>query len=535
MLTQTTTNNAQPNSVATMQLISLTTFNGAWTQNEAAHLIRRTHFGLNRADLNNALSQGSASSAVDAIVEKALTTATPDTPTWVENGPSSDIQDMYSIQFEWMDRMVRDGLLERMKLFWSNHFAVGYNNMNALHIKARRSYANHMFYYLRDIQHYAMGDFKALVKVISKSPAMLYYLNNYVNSKDGPNEDFARELLELFTLGPNNKLGEPNYSETDVSEIARAVTGWKVNEITREAVFVSRDHDASEKTIFGQTAQFDLDGVIDLIFETKGAEMAWFICKKLYVYYVSAEPNNQVIENLASTFLASGFKISEVLKVLFKSAHFYEDELIGCRLKSPIELFMGHLRELEISPDDARKNFIRLQMQQNSNEELLRPTTVFGWDGYNPPKSDNIPGHFAWLNTNYLPIRWQSLSDLILVNREGISPFSTIRLTENLSDPTDPLKIAKDLAKHLLAIPLEQADISLVEEDFAGDPAFRPDTSGLTDKEISLAKILLGPIPWYEWSVQTNPSGALSYNRIFDYRIRNYLVYLIQLPAYQLI
>lgn len=517
---------------------SLDVYTGPWTKKEAAHLVRRTHFGLKISDLNAALNAGNSENAVNQIIETALNTVLPDYPNWYQQGPSSDILDMYQIQFDWMDSMVNGGLLDRMKLFWSNHFAVSYNNMNALHIKARRSYANHMVNYTRTIQQYAMGDFKLLLRSISKDPAMLYYLNNYVNSAGSPNEDFARELLELFTLGTTDFNGTKNYTESDVAEVARAVTGWRVNESRLRSVFLAQEHDSGEKTIFGKTDTYNLDTLIDLIFEEKTYQSARFICNKLYCYFVSAEGNNEVVSQLAQHLVDNDFSIDKVLNLLFKSQHFYDSALIGCRIKSPLELYMTHFRELEIAPDTRRKEYIRIRMQQNSNEELLRPTTVFGWDGYNPPKiSDStvVPGHFAWLNTNYLPIRWQTLSDLILVNREDISAFNTIRLVEKISDPTNPIAIASDLAKHIFAVDLENVDIAPIEEGFAGDPAVQPNLEGRTQKEIDLAKLLLGPVPWYEWQVQTDANGQLVFGRIFDYLIRNYIGYLVQLPAYQLI
>lgn len=514
---------------------SLEVYNGPWTKKEAVHLVRRSHFGVSISDINALLNAGSCENAVDQIIQKAQNTPLPDYPSWFQAGPSSDILDMYDIQFGWMESMVNGGLLDRMKLFWSNHFAVSYNNMNALHIKARRSYANHMLNYTRTIEQYAMGDFKQLLREVSKDPAMLYYLNNYSNSIESPNEDFARELLELFTLGPKDVDGSENYNETDVSEVARAVTGWRVFEEQFRSFFAVRAHDNTNKTIFGKTAAYNLDTLIDLIFEERKFQSARFICRKLYAYFVSAEGNEQVSNELAQHLVDNDFQIFVVLSKLFKSQHFYDVGIKGCRIKSPLELYMGHFRELEIVPDNRRKEYIRIRMQQNSNEELLRPTTVFGWDGYNPAKSDGIPGHFAWLNTNYLPIRWQTLSDLILVTREDITAFDTMRLIEKISDPTNPIAIAVDLAKHLFAVDIAQIDIPIIEDDFAGDPATPPNVDGLSQKEIDLAKILLGPIPWYDWATQTDANGQLFYGRIFDYLIRNYIAYLVQLPAYQLI
>ena len=171
-------------------------------------------------DLNYARSLGSAANAADGIISRALSTPLPDDPQWFKNGNSGDILDMYDIQFRWMDLMYNGGLIERMLLFWSNHFAVSYQNMNALPDKAGNSYASHMYVYWKLLFNQGMGNFQELVRAVSKNSAMIYYLNNYNNTAGQPNEDFARELMELFTLGTNDKNGQPNYTEQDVAEVA---------------------------------------------------------------------------------------------------------------------------------------------------------------------------------------------------------------------------------------------------------------------------------------------------------------------------
>lgn len=514
---------------------SLEPYAGEWTSELAAHLVRRTHFGLKTNDLNTLRSFDSASEAVAHVIQQALNTPMPDAPGWYNQNPSGDILDMYGIQFEWMDAMFSGGLINRMKLFWSNHFAVSYQNMNALpsRQKAGDGYTHVMYEYAQRLHAGAMGDWRELVRSISKSPAMLYYLNNYANTADAPNEDFARELLELFTVSPRDKNGQLNYTEEDVAEVARAVTGWVVLRDSRQARFVQNRHDTGAKTIFGQTGNYNLDSLIDLIFSVKTQQTAYFLCNKLYTYFVSPLPDATVVQTLAEVMISADFNIAQTLQVLFSSQHFYQPSVRGSRIKSPVELYMSFFRELDITPDARRKEYVRIRMQENSNEEMLRPSTVFGWDGYNPPKSDQIPGHYTWLNTNYLPMRWQSISDLLMVNREDVSPFSAIRTIERISDPANPFAIARDLAQMLLAIPLEEAGIAPVEADFAGDPDVRPDVSGYTDKEIDLVKHLLGTMPWYEWTVLER-DGVRFFRRIEEYRIRQFIGYLIQLPAYQL-
>lgn len=526
-------------SVSNHQLAGLETYQGPWTKNQAAHLVRRTHVGLKISDLNYVRGFESAGEAVSSLVDNAANTPLPDDPQWFTQGNSGNVLDVYDIQFRWMDGMYTGGLQERMQLFWSNHFAVSYSNMNALPDKADNSYASHIYKYWKLLFEYSFGNFKTLVTSVSKNSAMLYYLNNYNNREGQPNEDFARELMELFTLGPEDKNGNPNYSESDVAEVARAVTGWRVNDATLSGYFDENRFDSSDKTIFGSTGNFDLDEVIDLIFSMKEQEVAYFLSKKLYVFFVSATPNETIISELANYCVSQNFDIKSILKKLLKSAHFYEEQFFGCRIKSPTEVFISHLRELEITPTSGLKEFIRLRMQE-LNEELLRPETVFGWAGYNPPYSDGTPGHFAWLNTNLLPSRWDNLNDIIYGNEDSGNRFNPIRLAEKISDPSNPFSLAEDLAEHLLAPPLDTVGIRSVEEDFAGNPALHPSEqipgfNSFPEYKINLTKILLGPIPWYEFTANSDQDGNLYYQEHFAESIRQYIAYLQQLPSYQLI
>ncbi len=523
-----------PSVINTSYKAGLEPYSGSWNKTTASHLVRRTHFGNKINDLNRVRSLGSAENAVNTLVDEAVSAVLPDDPAWYNNSTSGDILDIYDIQFRWMDRMYNGGLLERMMLFWSNHFAVSYQNMNDLPGKAPQSYASHIYKYYKLLQTDGLGDFKELVRAASKNSAMVYYLNNYNNRAGQPNEDFARELMELFTLGPKDRTGNDNYTEYDVAEVARAITGWRVNDTTINSYFDESRHDASSKTILGNSGNFDLDGVVDLIFQKRESEVAWFICRKLYVFFVSAEPDNSVIQDLAEYCISVNFDIAAILKKLLSSAHFYESRFMGARIKSPAEIFMSFLRQFEITPSAQLKEYIRLRMQE-LNEELLRPETVFGWSGYNPPDSDGIPGHYTWLNTNLMPSRWDNLTDIIYGYDEAGSLYDPIRIAEKVSDPSNPFSLAEDIAEHVLSLPLDQVGIREVEEDFAGNPALAADVSGFPPYKINLTKILLGNIPWYEWTANSDKDGKLFYQDTFAENLRQYISYLIQLPAYQLI
>jgi len=508
------------------------TYTGPWSRNVAAHLVRRTHAGNSVNEVNRARLAGSASQAADDILQRAVTAVLPENPVWFSRGPSADIDHLYDIQFRMMNQLYAGGLEARMVLFWTNHFAVSYNNMNDLPGKAPGSYVSHMHTYVRLLQQYGLGNYRELVRRVSKNSAMVYYLNNYNNTRLSPNEDFARELLELFTTGRVDAGGNDNYTEQDVAEVARAVTGWRVNDTTFTAFFDPGRHDEDAKTIFGRTGNYDLDGVIDLIFTEKAPEVAWFLSTKIYTMFVSAEPEPAFIATMAQHCQQVDFNIAELLRMVLKSEHFFDERFRGCRIKSPAEVFLGFLRHVELEPTPVLREYIRLSMQ-NLNEELLRPDTVFGWDGYNPPSSDGLPGHLAWLNTSLLPTRWNNLTDILFGRNDSGTVYNPVRLVEKITDPDNPFSVATSLARHLLAVPLSLSDIRDVEEPFAGDTMYPPDTTGLSSEEINLAKILLGPIPWYEWRTQTTTSGERYYENALLVQLREFLSYLVQLPSYQ--
>lgn len=511
---------------------TISPYSGEWTRKQAAHLVRRTCIGNTVTDVNSARLKGSAQSAVQSILSTATSAVSPADPTWFTKGNSSNIDHLYDIQFRMMNLFYSEGLNAKMLLFWTNYFAVSYNNMNDLPGKAPDSYVSHLFKYVKLLQTDGLGDFKKLVRNVSKNSAMLYYLNNYNNTKSAPNEDFARELMELFTLGRADKNNNSNYSEQDIKEVARAVTGWRVNNSTLAGFFDSSRHDSGTKTIFGKSGTYNLDGVIDLLFEKKADKIAWFLSLKLFTFFISAEPDVDFIQAMADLMISKNFVVSEVLTEVFSSDYFYQNGLLGSRIKSPTEVFFGFLRHFEIEPSSELREYIRIRMQ-SLNEELLRPDTVFGWDGYNPPKSDGIPGHYAWLNTNLLPSRWNNLTEILFGRNDAGSEYNPIRLIEKMTDPDDPFSVAKSLAEHILAVPLELTDIQTIDEDFAGNPDFKPNISGKTTQEINLTKILLGQIPWYEWGSETTGNGTRYYRNEMLVQLREFISYLIQLPSYQ--
>ncbi|MVN20184.1 DUF1800 domain-containing protein [Mucilaginibacter arboris] len=259
----------------------------------------------------------------------------------------------------WIERMgTTDAQLrEKLTLFWHNHFAC--NIGNSLYAQQ-----------LNNVERKnALGNFKTLVLEVSKTPAMLQFLNNQQNQKGHPNENFARELMELFTLGRGN------YTEDDIKQSARAFTGWAFDR-NGEFTFRPRVHDEGEKTFFGKTANFCGEDIIDTILARK--ECASFISKKLYRYLVNDTIDENHVKQMADVFYNSNYEIKPLLEYIFTADWFYEDKNIGNLIKSPVELLVGLNRQFYISYQNPD---VLIQFQRALGQLLFRPPNVAGWAG----------------------------------------------------------------------------------------------------------------------------------------------------------
>jgi len=266
-----------------------------------------------------------------------------------------------ALRGRWFRRMVVTPrpLEEKMTLFWHGHFATSQRGVG-------NSY--HMYLQNRTLRAYALGNFKGLTHAISKDPAMLKYLNNQQNRRLHPNENFARELMELFTLGVGH------YTEDDIKEAARAFTGWTFR--GKEFFFRHRVHDYGEKKFLGHTGDFNGEDVIDIIFAQPAASR--FIARKVFVYFVHEDPSAKIVEHLAEILRSHDFEIRPLLERLFMSAEFYSATARGTQIKSPVRLVAGTLRTLEMDPGSAPVfAFICGRMGQ----DILLPPSVKGWDG----------------------------------------------------------------------------------------------------------------------------------------------------------
>jgi uncharacterized protein (DUF1800 family) len=283
----------------------------------------------------------------------------------------NDLKDM---NIAWLNNMINSKaqLREKIAFFWHGHFACRINN--ALSSQEL----------INIIRTNALGNFGDLLRAVSKSPAMISFLNNQQNKKDHPNENFAREVMELFTLGIGN------YTENDVKESARAFTGWSLGQ-DAEFIFRPRLHDDGTKTILGNTGNFNGDDVLNILL--KNPQTANFICTKIYKFFVNENVDDSKVKLLASRFYKNNYDISTLLDDIFTSDWFYEEKNIAVKIKSPVELMVGIRRYIPLVMDN---DDTQLFFQKVLGQTLFYPPNVAGW-----------PGGKNWIDSSTLMVRLQ--------------------------------------------------------------------------------------------------------------------------------
>lgn len=304
-----------------------------------------------------------------------------------------DTEHLRDLNVLWVERMAsgKDALREKMALFWHGHFACRVRNPMA------------MQQYLNTIRQHALGTFRELLMGVSKEPAMLQFLNNQQNRKNAPNENFAREVMELFTLGRGN------YTENDIKDAARAFTGWGYN---GQGAFLFRrnQHDDGTKTIFGETGYFIGEDVIRLLLEKK--QTARFVTGKIYRFLVDDQATdvttNARIDALADRFYSSGYNISDLLETILTADWFYEPAYVGNRIKSPVELLAGMQHTLAITFEQKQSVMF---IQRTLGQVLLYPPNVAGW-----------PGGRNWIDSSSLLFRMQLPNILLQAGQVNIKP-----------------------------------------------------------------------------------------------------------------
>ena len=280
--------------------------------------------------------------------------------------------DLKNLNIRWLEEMINGEaqLREKMSLFWHGHFACRVIN----------SYFQQEL--LQTIRENALGNFKDLLREVSKSPSMLSFLNNQQNRKQKPNENFAREVMELFTMGRGS------YTEHDIKEAARAFTGWGFD-LKGQFQFRKFVHDDDSKTVLGKTGNFNGDDVLDILLEQK--QTARYITKKIYRYFVNDKVDDAKVEWLSSRFYQNDYDIKKLMEDIFTSDWFYEDKNIGTKIKSPVELIAGIRRLL---PMEMENDQSQLLFQKTLGQILFYPPNVAGW-----------PGGKNWIDSSSLMLR----------------------------------------------------------------------------------------------------------------------------------
>ncbi|GAB2595484.1 DUF1800 domain-containing protein [Spirosoma areae] len=449
-----------------------------WNADNARHLLARALFGYTRNDLSRALSYASAADFVSKELLADLPLPAPPNA-WVTEAPVANDPNTGTRYTElttwWLKQMLTEGtsMREKMVLFWHNHFVSDREKVN---------YPQHMYQQNDLFRTYAFGDFRQFAKDVTINPAMLIYLDGRQNNKNAPNENYGRELMELFTLGIGN------YTETDVKQAALALTGWRVDGL--KPTFNKANFADKDKTFLGKTGNFTYTDIVDIIL-TKN-EAAEFISRKLYKEFLFYKPNEVFVKEMADVFRKANYNIRAALQFLLTSDEFYKPEYRGAKIKNPVELSVGSLKFLNISKPDF--NYIA-ETSRTLQQYLFFPPNVAGW-----------PGQRDWISSNTYPARG-GFSDALVNGRKSNG--------QNLSFKVIPLDYARSFKS--------SEDAPLFVKDVISLMLVVPPTA--TKEKLLLDTLLDGTIV-SNWSTNTPMA---------DVRIQKFLKAVMRLPEYQLI
>lgn len=517
---------------------------GEWTRVQAAHLLRRALFGFTRTQLDQAVAAG-ASGAVDALLD--LPVQPPEPPlvvnpaettlaigtTWIDQPYIEDrtYDRLRNLQAWWMGLLLEQGfsIREKMTLFWQNHFASEWRIVYEPH---------HLYHHLAGLRANCLGSFKSLARKVTLDPAMLRYLNGNTNTKSNPNENYGRELQELFTVGKGPEVAPgnyTNYTEDDVKAAAKVLTGWRDIRDTREPQFRTSQHDTTDKVFSaaygggvvkgrtGADGALEVDDLIDLIFAQ--AETARFLCRKLYryfVYYViDADTEARVIQPMADLLVAGNWQTGPVVALLLKSAHFHDVANRGCFIKTPLDIVVGSLRSLGSSLPGTADLALRYQVWLSLVDqaaamqmELLSPPNVAGW-----PAFYQDPVYYEdWISSDTLPRRIQYTDRTMGSKGYQIGAWymvaDLVGLAAATSDPGDLAVLVGELSASFFPIPVTESQSAYLQG------------------------VLLGGAPDYEWGKNWQawrdaPTDATK-KSVVETRLRTLFKAMMAMAEYQL-
>jgi uncharacterized protein (DUF1800 family) len=476
---------------------ALEPYAGPWGVRQAAHLWRRAGFGGSPDDVARAAGAGMHAS-VDGFVHVASVRSLPAGPRLADDrltpderaafvaaakaakqagtAPAQDPallaarkdlarahrEDIVAMQTWFLDRMIGSPapLQEKMTLFWHGHFTSAYQKGIPAQALIDQ---NNLF------RAHALGNVRELTLRVSQDPAMLRYLDNAVNVKAHPNENYARELMELFTLGIGN------YTETDVRESARAFTGWTID---RDDAFhdVPARHDDGSKTFLGQTGTFDGTDIVRIIF-AQSAASRWF-ANKLLGYFVYSDPEPQLVEAVAAQIRGNDFNLQPVMSALLRSNVFYSRRAYRALVKSPVQFVVGSYQLFGIPQSDL----VALGALRRMGQILFLPPNVKGWDG-----------GAAWLNSQTVLTRENFASSLMAKMGE------TVWLQRAIGS-MNPANVASALAATILQDDVSPASVTQLDAYLGGSGVSAP--AGLSmenaDERVRGAAYLTMAMPAYQ-------------------------------------
>ena len=455
----------KPTTIAQLQS-GLTPYSGAWSDAQVLHLLRRTMFGASLSDVTYFKTRTMQQAVAELLTVDGIAPAGPVNnynnatntdpniaagAVWANSPdvPNFAAQRRQSLRAWWAGQMLNQtrSIREKMVVFWHNHFAAGFETVKI---------PNHCYNYNQLFRSNSVGNFKTLTRDVTLSPAMLYFLNGRQNTKNAPDENYARELQELFTIGKD--LAD-HYTEDDVKAAAKVLTGWRVNTTTGATYFDATKHDATNKQfsafynntiVTGSSAATAGDTELDALLTMLCAndEVANYICRKIYRFFVyyTITPNieTNVIQPLAAIFRQNNSEILPVLTALFESQHFYDVQEISCVIKSPLDFTIGYARQFGMVFPPASNYTVQYYMWEQVMGACFAqqglpsdPPSVAGFPAY----YQNPNYHEAWITPDSLRQRKAIAEGLIAVGitRQGVKlQVDVLAFTQVIADAADP-------------------------------------------------------------------------------------------------
>jgi len=536
----------------------LDNFSGNWTSKEARHLLKRTSFGITEVLVSEAVSLG-LPGTIDKLFEqsplpeppsKYLLDGTgngeiidPDAnygETWINGSPiptsansqeknkilKSRTKSLYAWSFLQMQN-AEISIREKLTLFWHNHFV------------AENTNPHREYFYISILRNNALGNFKELTKQITTDPNMLIYLSGSQNSNTAPNENYSRELLELFSIGKGAAVGNgdyTNYTEDDVVQMAKALTGWKVkglnNPDTLTSFFSNNKHTTGDKNlshrfnnaIISENGENEYKDLIDKIFEQE--ECSKFIMRKLYRWFVNAEISEDIethiIEPLAENIRNNNYEIEPALKILLASEHFFENTF--CMIKSPIDLILSATKSLLLSAPTSSINeeyefaLILYLATSDIGQSIFHHPDVAGWKAYYQK-----PLYYkTWVNNYLLPKRLEYCKVLVtggilLIDEKSyiVTPLVPVLLiVSSITTAENPIILIRSLTNQLFNYEISQNQID------------------------SLKDILIPGLPDFEWTIEylgylEDPSDN-DLRTSIENKLRNLIGTMVQMSEFQI-